>query len=247
MKVIIVLPVYNEEKALGPLFERVEKSRAEAGVPDEVVVVDDGSRDASLAVAGSFARRFPLAIVRHEKNEGLGRAIRDGLVFALRRCSDEDVVVTMDADNSQPPELIPQMLKPTATGSDCVIASRYAPGSRIVHGPLYRRLISWVGNKAYAVRLRATGVRDYTCGFRAYRVSILKEGFRLYGDRFIASRGFECMGEILLKLSGLGARVSEVPFTLDYGAKPGLSKMRLLRTLLGNLRVLATPRYPGSA
>jgi len=245
MKVVIVLPVYNEEKSLAPLLERLQRSMTEAGVSYGVVLVDDGSTDGSLSIAQSFGRSLPLKIVRHKKNEGLGRAIRDGLLFALEGCSDEDVVVTMDADNSQPPEVIPEMLRRIGAGFDVVIASRYAPGARILYVPLYRRLLSRLGNIAYSLSVRAKGVRDYTCGFRAYRASILRKGLRFYGDRLISSPGFECMAEILIKLWSLGTRFTQVPFTLDYGAKPSLSKMRLARTLLGNLRILAMPHAVG--
>ncbi len=240
MNVIIVLPVYNEEKSLSPLLTRIGESMRRAGLSCSVLMIDDGSTDGSLAAARSFDRRLAVRILRHATNQGLGSAIRDGLLAAIRGGSTNDVVVTMDADNSQPPELVPQMVKGIAAGSDCVIASRYAPGSRALHVPLYRRLISWVGNRAYRLRVRAPGVKDYTCGLRAYRASILRRGFRLHGERFVCSPGFECMGEILIKLRRLGARFTEIPFTLDYGARPGLSKMRLTRTVRGNLRVLST-------
>ena len=240
MKVITVLPVYNEANSLAPLLKRIERSMAQASIGYRIILIDDGSTDGSLAVARSFARFLPMSIFLHEENEGLGRTIKDGLRIATEGCSDDDVVVTMDADNSQPPELISEMLKRVEAEFDVVIASRYAPGAVILNVPLYRRLLSELGNIAYSLSVRAKGVRDYTCGFRAYKASVLREGFSVYGDRLISSRGFECMAEILIKLWCLGARLSEVPFTLDYGAKPSLSKMRLARTVVGNLGVMAT-------
>ncbi len=239
MKVIIVLPVYNEAKSLPPLLRRIERSMAQAAISYRMVVVDDGSTDGSSGIARSFGRSLPVAILEHQKNEGLGKTIRDGLRAAVAQCSDNDLVVSLDADNSQPPELVPEMLKRLEAGFDVVIASRYAPGARMLHVPVYRRLLSGLGNTAYSLSLRAKGVRDYTCGFRAYRASILRKGLQAYGRGLISSPGFECMAEILIKLWRLGARIAEVPFTLDYGAKPSLSKMRLGRTLLGNLRVVA--------
>jgi len=239
MKVIIVLPVYNEAKSLAALLKRIERSMAQAAIRYRIILIDDGSADGSVVVARSFARSLPMRILLHQENEGLGRTIKDGLSVAMRECSDDDVVVTLDADNSQPPEAVPEMLKRLEAGFDVVIASRYAPGARTLHVPLYRRLLSRLGNFAYSVSVRAKGVRDYTCGFRAYRASILRKGFRTYEDGLVSSPGFECMPEILIKLWRLGARLAEVPFTLDYGAKPSLSKMRLTRTLLGNLRMVA--------
>ena len=238
-KVVIVLPVYNEAQALAPLLRRIQQSLSCAPSSYGIILVDDGSTDGSLTVARSFARSLPMKIIAHPTNEGLGRTIRDGLQAALQGCADDDVIVTMDADNSQPPERIPAMVRKLAKGYDVAIASRYAAGSKSLHVPVCRRLLSFSGNLAYCLCARAKGVRDYTCGFRAYRAAILKTGFRVYGGRFVSSRGFECMGEILVKLWRLGARFVEVPFTLDYGAKPSLSKMRLKRTVLGNLRIVA--------
>jgi dolichol-phosphate mannosyltransferase len=242
MNVQIVLPVHNEAKALAPLLKRIEESVARTGIRYRVVLVDDGSTDGSLSIARSFARTLPVTILSHEQRQGLGRTIRDGFRRALEGCSDEDAVVTMDGDNSQPPERIPGMLERLEAGFDVVVASRYAPGSGSVHVPPYRRLLSRLGNIAYSAFVPVRGVRDYTCGFRAYKARILRKGFRTYGDAIVRSRGFECMAEVLLKLGRLGARFAEVPFTLDYGAKPSLSKMKLPQTILGNLRVLAMPR-----
>lgn len=238
MKLVIALPVYNEEESLPRLLARIRERLRDAETAYRVVAVDDGSTDRSLAIVESSARHLPIHVLRHATNQGLGYAIRDALLWAAQNCSENDVVVTLDADNSQPPERIPEMFERLKAGVDVVIASRYAPGARTLNVPFHRRMVSRLGNLAYAIRFPVKGVRDYTCGFRAYRAGILRTGFRAYGTSLIRSRGFECMGEILVKLRALGATFAEVPFTLDYGAKPGPSKMRLWRAILGNLRVL---------
>lgn len=245
MNVVIALPAYNEEKSLPLLLARIQRGIRQIAVACRVLIVDDGSTDGTLAVAQSFAHDLPLHILRHATNEGLGHAIRDALLWAGRNCSDADVLVTLDADNSQPPEHIPEMLERLKAGVDVVIASRYAPHARTLNVPLHRRLLSCLGNLAYRIRFPAKGVRDYTCGFRAYRVGILRRGFRQYGEDFVRSHGFECMAEILVKLRSLGATFAEVPFALDYGAKQGASKMRLCRAIFGNLRVLIGCKPPG--
>jgi dolichol-phosphate mannosyltransferase len=86
------------------------------------------------------------------------------------------------------------------------------------------------------------GVRDYTCGFRAYRCRLLREAFRRYGDDFVDRRGFECMVDILLKLHRLGATFAEVPLTLRYDRKGGASKMRVARTVADTLRLMLRRR-----
>jgi hypothetical protein len=83
------------------------------------------------------------------------------------------------------------------------------------------------------------GVRDYTCCFRAYRVPLLRRARLAYGERLVEARGFEAVMDLLLKLRPLGLRAVEVPFVLDYGARAGQSKMKVLRTVRTTLALLA--------
>jgi len=85
-------------------------------------------------------------------------------------------------------------------------------------------------------------VRDFTCGFRAYRAGILKHAFDRYGELFVAESGFSCMVDILLKLRGLGAIMTEVPMVLRYDLKYGVSKMLVMRTIRDTLRLLVSRR-----
>ena len=74
-------------------------------------------------------------------------------------------------------------------------------------------------------------MRDYTCGFRAYRAETLRNLITIFGDNFIRENGFSCMFELLLNLRTLHARASEVPLVLRYDLKEGVSKMRIFRTM----------------
>lgn len=83
-----------------------------------------------------------------------------------------------------------------------------------------------------------TGVRDYSCGYRAYRLSILAEGTRLYGPNIIKSRNFSGMVELLLKVAPFAERVTEVPLRLHYELKIGASKMRIWATIWGYILLI---------
>ena len=89
------------------------------------------------------------------------------------------------------------------------------------------------------------GVRDYTCGFRAYRASLLKKAFSVYGDKFVEYKGFQCMADILLKLSRMDAIMSEVPMILRYDLKGGETKMRVSTTVLNTIKLLFKRRLEG--
>jgi dolichol-phosphate mannosyltransferase len=218
----------------------------EDGMPYTVLVVDDGSRDRTLEVAEDHARHMPVRVVRHEVNQGLGATIRDGLRAAAETCTDWDIVVAMDADNTHTPWLIRAMTRQVKEGNDVVIASRYQPGAEVRGVPLPRVFLSWVASWLFRVVFPIRGVRDYTCGYRAYRGSVLKAAFAQYGERFIDQDGFQCMVDILLKLRAMDLVFGEVPMVLRYDYKQGASKMKVLRTVWRTLGLLVRRKLGGA-
>jgi dolichol-phosphate mannosyltransferase len=237
-----MLPAFNEEAALGPLLDGVAAAMAEAGLAYAVVVVDDGSRDRTLAIAEERARRLPVEIVRHPVNQGLGAALRDGLTHAAARAAPGDAVVTLDADGSQPPALIPRLVRRLDEACDVVIASRWRPGSAVRGVPPLRRALSYWGGWLFRVLFPTRGVRDYTCGFRAYRTGLLQEAIAAEGAALFDQDGFQCMVDLLLKLRRRGATFAEEPLVLRYDQKRGASKMRVARTIVSTLALLIRRR-----
>ncbi len=226
----LVLPAYNEAENLAPLLDRVRLAWS-GRFPFRVLLVDDGSRDETVSVAEDASRQMPVDIVRHERNRGLAAAIRTGVQEVCRRAGDRDVIVTMDADNSHPPELVATMIERLRAGYDLVIASRFVRGGREEGVPWRRRMLSRAAGLVFRSVCPIRDVRDYTTGFRAYRASLLKELWSLHGDRLVESTAFSVMTEILLKARELQPRIVEVPLVLRYDLKSGASKMRLGRTI----------------
>jgi dolichol-phosphate mannosyltransferase len=204
-----------------------------------VVLVDDGSRDDTARVVAGYVGRLPLSVLRHPRNLGLGAALRDGLAEAARCAAPHDVVVTMDADDTHTPGLILQMARMIAGGHDVVIASRYQPGSRSVGVPWRRRALSRAASWILRALFPIPGVKDYTCGYRAYRAEVIQRAIGEHGPSLIEQDGFQCMVDILLKLRGRGLTFSEVPFLLRYDIKEGGTKMRVGRTIAGTLGLIA--------
>ena len=125
-----------------------------------------------------------------------------------------------------------------------MIASRFGRARAAMKGLSYaRRACSWGASLLMRAAFPEFGVRDYTCGYRAYRWETLKRGFDVYGERFVDQAGFVVMLDVLLKLCAAGARVAEVPFHLRYDRKRGGSKMRVLQNVLDTLRLLARRRF----
>lgn len=241
-RVLVVLPAYNEAEALPPLLESIAATLEAEGADYEIIVVDDGSADNTAMVASQASFSYPVRVVRHERNSGLAAALRTGLETAVAAAGPTDVVITLDADNTQPPGLMPRMLAMIAEGRDVVIASRFQPGAQVVGVPLYRNLLSQASLVLFKLALPIRGVRDYTCGYRAYRVEPLADAMFDYGDRFVSEQGFSCMVDVLLKLRGRGLVMGEAPMILRYDQKPGASKMRVLRTVWQTLSLIVRRR-----
>jgi dolichol-phosphate mannosyltransferase len=230
MKVFLVLPAYNEAAGLREIIPAFDAVMRDAQIEHSIAVLDDGSTDDTYATV-----RGKAAYVRHETNLGLGQTIEDALRYAVAMAQSGDVVVTMDADNTHPVDLIPRMLAKVMDECDVVVASRYRKGSRVMGLPWFRQVLSYGARFLFQSLCPIPGVRDYTCGFRAYRAETLK--FAFANGPVVTERGFAAMAEILLRLHRLGARAGEVPMTLRYDLKDGRSKNRIGATILTTLRV----------
>jgi len=227
-----LLPAYNEAHALPKLIPAL--GAALTGLDYRVLVVDDGSSDATRQIAQDFATQWPVIVAPHDRNRGLGQAMATGFAWVAAHVeSEQDVVVAMDADNTHPAALIWEMLgKIESDSADVVIASRYAPGGAEVglawHRHVLSRGASWLLSTAFPI----PGAQDYTCGFRAYRVATLQRALSVYGQEgFVSQRGFACMAEILIKLHLIQARIDEVGLVLRYDLKEGASKLPVARTI----------------
>ena len=241
-KIIAVLPAYNEEVNIGKLLTRISHSMCEADLNYEVIVVDDGSRDGTRQVLEECAATLPVRICSHPVNLGLGAAIRDGLQAAVELANDDDIIITMDADETHSPGLILRMGRLIQEGFDVVIASRYQPGARVLGVPWFRRFMSFGASWIFRILFPTPGVRDFTCGYRAYRAGALRKAIEHYGPSFVDQTGFQCMVDIILKLRTMDVIFGEVPMLLRYDLKGGGSKMRVYKTAKSTLLLLVKRR-----
>lgn len=158
----VVIPAYNEAERLGPGLRRAVDYLKRRGLAFEVLVVDDGSRDATVRVAEGFAGEG-VRVLRHERNRGKGAAVQTGLV-----ASRGERVLLSDADFSTPIEEL-EKLEPRLRDAALVLGSRALDSSEIrQHQPLHRELMG----KTFNLIIRALGVRglrDTQCGFKLVR------------------------------------------------------------------------------
>lgn len=247
--IYVLFPAFNEEAVIRPTLLALWQAMRGETRRYQAVLIDDGSTDGTVvearqAVAESDGE-LPLEVLRHGENRGLGAGLRTGISWCLERASDDDVIVTLDADNTHPPKLIPGMVDKIGEGLDLVIASRYQRGARVIGVPAYRNALSAVGRLMFQAAFPMRGVRDYTCCFRAYRAPVLRRAQIVYGDDFLTARGFEAVMDLLLRLRQLGIQAGEVPLELHYEQRVGSSKMNVTRTIRRTLALLAKRWWEG--
>jgi dolichol-phosphate mannosyltransferase len=214
---------YNEGLNLPALFDRLA---AIAGPSTHIVAYNDGSTDETAALLSKAQSRLPLTLLDSRINQGLGAGIACIVRHLAAHADPTDTAIFFDADNTHDLSVLPSMLATVASGVDVVIASRFQPGARTEGFPLYRRALSRLASFYFRLMLPIAGVKDYTSGFRAYRVGSLQ---RLQGNMRLP-RGFECQVELLHRLCGF-SRITEIPFHYRYGERRGASKMRLWKTV----------------
>lgn len=240
-QIILTLPAYNEAENIEPLLLDAQQVLSGTGRPFRIIVVNDGSGDTTAEKVRSLQEEISqLELVEHPRNQGLGAAIRTSINEGLARSdSPEDILVSMDADNTHSPAYIPAMVdKIWGEGFDVVIASRFREGSRELGVPFFRLVLSRGARFLFQLFLRLPDVRDYTCGYRAYRAKLLKDAVGKYGSALITRQGFACTDELLVKLSTLTRKITEVPFVLRYDKKRNQSKLPLFRTIWETLKML---------
>lgn len=237
----ILLPAYNEVDAIRPLTTKIDDAMRAAGVTYRIVVVDDGSRDGTGDILEELRHRYPLHVITHKLNRGLGETIRDGMEFIAETGARTDVVVRMDCDDTHDPRYILEMVAKLAAGYEVVIASRYAPGGGQIGVNGYRRTISRCANLLMKTCFPMPGIWEYTSGFRAYRVALIQDAIGIFGNQFIDLKGMGFTGTVekLIKARMMGARVTEHGFVLRYDQKSGPSKVLTSLTTLGYLVLIA--------
>lgn len=236
LMIFVLLPAYNEADSLPQLLPKIRESLGSSGMPYTVLVCDDGSSDDTAAVLASYAGTLPLEVITHKINRGLGETSRDLFERAAELAAPEDVIVRLDCDDTHEPELILRMVAALDEQNvDVIIASRFQPGGGQIGVDAYRAFISRSANLFMKVFFPVPGVREFSCGYRAYRAEIIQKAIGFYGNLFIQLKGLGFTGtlEKLVKLHLLGARFGEIPFVLRYDQKVSDSKMVGSITTLG--------------
>lgn len=223
LSIVIAIPCFNEERFIGSV---VLKARRYA---DKVLVIDDGSADASAEVA----RDAGATVYRHDCNKGYGAAISTSLHKG--REQKADILVILDGDGQHDPRYVPSLVKPILDGqADVVVGSRFLGETQKV--PFYRRL----GQRALtAITNLGSGhkLSDSQSGFRAYSSKALKV-------LNLSESGMSVSSEIQFAISKSGLRVTEVPIAVSYMDKAKRNPLGHGMSVFSRVLVLISLRQP---
>jgi glycosyltransferase involved in cell wall biosynthesis len=225
--VSVVVPLYNEEESVQPLFERITAALGGAGLDYEILFVNDGSRDRTFEIAAGLADRDSrLRVIDFRGNYGQTPAMAAGIDHARG-----EYIVTMDGDLQNDPADIPVMLSELTSEYDMVVGWRKNRQDKLIT----RKVPSWIANWLIG-KVTGVPIKDNGCSLKVYRASVIKQ-VPLYSEmhRFIPAMA-----------SIAGARVKEVPVR-HHARQFGQSKYGLSRVYKVLLDLLAIKTITGFA
>ena len=248
MALWFLIPAYNEENNI---LDTLAAIRLHAGTRDlaAIVVVNDGSADQTSRAARSLAGELPVRVLDHPANAGPGAAFQTAFTYALAEAQDDDLLITMEADNTADLSVLPAMLS-RSEHADVVLASCYSDGGALRNCPASRRLLSAGANALVRHSLGLTRYRTCSSFFRLHRCGPLRR-FALARQPLplISESGFTCMVEMLYLLHRARFRIEEIPVTVDWRHRQGVSSMQVSRTIsryIGFLGPLFLNRFAGT-
>lgn len=204
LRLSVVIPAYNEGAQVVPTVDHIRSILVDAGVPHEIIVVDDGSKDDTF----EHAQRSGATVIRMPQNGGYGRALKAGIAVA-----QAPFVAIIDADGTYPAEPLPEMLE-LARFNDMVTGHR---GAAMKNVPLARRpakyMLNWI-----ASQLAGHRITDLNSGLRVFRKEALAQYLHLLPDAFSFTT------TITLCMLASGRPITYIPIT--YGKRVGSSKIK---------------------
>jgi glycosyltransferase involved in cell wall biosynthesis len=215
MDLSLVIPAFNEAQRIGPTLQRAHQFLAARPTSFEIIVVDDGSTDDTVALVTALAGDMPgLRVLCFSANRGKGHAVRLGM-----RAARGNVRLFSDADGSTPIEELDALLQALAAGADIAIGSRYLAASQVTHPqPWLRRAWSRLVNRVVQ-RALLPGIVDTHCGFKAFTAAAAA---RTFAACTVDGWSFDL--EVLVRARAHGLHIQEVPIRWQNDAR---SKARL--------------------
>ena len=231
----ICIPAYNEAPTVGLLLWRLRTVLQEFAREYEILVFNDGSTDATAETLESYTEVLPLTVLGGTTHRGYAHALGE-LVRAVSRRTRyprRDALITMQADFTDRPEDLPELIKRFEGGADVVVAERAVTPSWPGPARMLRRLAPWITRPF----VNLPNVKDPFGTLRAYRISVIRDLLKDVGDRpLMGSDGWSANVELLVSVSRFARRVESVEFSPRYELRPRASRIRPWRSALALYR-----------
>lgn len=231
----ICIPAYNEAPTVGLLLWRLRSVMQEFAREYEILVYDDGSTDATGETLKAYTEVLPLTVLGGSRHQGYAHALEQLIraVSKRTRYPRRDGLLTMQADFTDRPEDLPELIKRFEGGADVVVGEREITASW--PGPV--RMLRRVAPYIMRPFVHVPDVKDPFGTLRVYRISVLRDLLKEVGDApVLRADGWGANVELLVRVSRFARRVEAVSFSPRYELRPRASRVRPLRNALAMYR-----------
>lgn len=221
----ICIPAYNEAQTIGVLLWRIRKVFQEYSREYEILVYNDGSTDATEEALSPYGEVLPLTVLGGREHVGYGRAL-DALCRAVStrtRYPRRDAMITLQADFTDQPEHLPELIKRFEGGADLVVGERSLGAAT----PTPVRRLRWIGSLAMRASGSVSGVADPFGSMRLYRISLIRDLIKETGNApIIQGQGWAANFELLRRTAPLARRLETVALEPRYDVRARESRVR---------------------
>jgi dolichol-phosphate mannosyltransferase len=242
--IYFLVPVFNEAENLSILIPNLLNLVNRLDLKEYFFVFsDDGSKDNSGQIISALLPENKHKILGDGTNNGPGFAFNIGFEWILTHSTDDqDIIITLEADNTSDLSLIHQMLTVNQLGFNLVLASVYAQGGGFDQTTFIRKFLSSIANLFFRF-LFDLKVLTLSSFYRLYEVDLLRK-IKSKGN-IIDEKGFICMLEILLKAANCQAKILELPMELKSNNRIGKSKLKVMKTTVSYFEFLFKAKVKG--
>jgi len=235
--IYFLIPVLNEEENVESLISSLDAISKDIKEDYRILFVNDGSDDGTSQIISKAMETFSVDMLENTVNEGPGASFEKGFKHFIEIANDEDIVVTIEGDNTGDLSILAKMLSEIRNGKDFVLASCYARGGKLINLPFERKFFSKAANLLCMILFQVPGARTYSSFYRAFSHHAISKVYSKFDHPVISEKGFVCMVELLLKLHKAGFTFAEVPATLFFDKRKGTSKLKVKTTIQSYLRL----------
>ncbi len=235
----LIIPVFNEAGNIDRLLNSIELLQKTIASEFSItcLLVDDGSSDHTVDKIRSHTTYFSVITLTNPINLGPGAAFAKAFFYLSSRLKKNDWVLTMEGDNTSDITTIQHLLQRRKEGYDVVLASPYLYSGSINNVAIHRVIISQMANTLTKIILGINGILTFSCFLRLYNGATIQSLQKRFGPNIIECQGFESMVELLAKLVQMKVKISEVESIVDWRQRVGKSKMKILKTIRGYLKL----------